>query len=135
MTSFRALAAGVCASLAAPLWAQGDAAAGYALFEMNCAQCHGTEAHGDGPMAEILAIAPPDLTGLAEAGEFPTARVARQIDGRDPMLAHGGEMPVYGQVFEGDDVVLRLASGQPMMTSRPIADLLAWLQEIQDARD
>ncbi len=111
-----------------------DAQAGYGLFEMHCAQCHGTEAQGDGPMAELLSISPPDLTQLVEDGRFPMARVARQIDGRDPMLAHGGTMPIYGRAFEGEDVVVRLPSGQPMITSKSIADLIAWLESVQVAR-
>lgn len=125
------LLAGICLALPAAAQDAGDPEAGYALYEMHCAQCHGTDATGGGPMAELLAIDPPDLTGLAGGGAFPVARVARQIDGRDPMLAHGGDMPVYGRSFEGADVMLQLPSGQPMITSQPIADLLAWLQTVQ----
>lgn len=40
-------------------------------------------------------------------------------------------MPVYGDFFEGRDVGLKTDSGQPIMTSQPIADLVAWLQSIQ----
>jgi hypothetical protein len=84
-------------------------------------------------MAEALTVAPPNLTMLAEDGAFPALRVARQIDGRDPLVAHGGEMPLYGRWFEGDgaDVAMTGPGGQPMMLSRPIADLIAYLMEIQ----
>ena len=119
-------------ALGPPAAAQ-DAGAGAALYGDFCAVCHGPAGRGDGPMAEALTVAPPDLTMLAEDGEFPVLRVARQIDGRDPLVAHGGEMPLYGQWFEGDgsDVAMTGPGGQPMMLSRPIADLIAYLMEIQ----
>ncbi|MCA8880199.1 MAG: c-type cytochrome [Rhodobacteraceae bacterium] len=119
---------------AGPAWAQEpDPANGQVLYSRHCSQCHGPDAKGNGPMAEILAIAPPDLTQLAahNDGVFPTEAVARQIDGRAPILAHGGEMPVFGPFFGGDDIVVPLPSGQPMMTSLAIADLLAFLESIQ----
>lgn len=121
------------ASLVSPAFAQ-DAAEGEGLFAAYCATCHGADASGSGPMAELIAIKTPDLTGLAarNGGVFPAAAVAGQIDGRDPLQAHGGDMPVFGRFFEGDAVVpLKVETGQPMMTSPPIADLLAWLETIQ----
>ena len=110
-----------------------DPEAGRAYFASYCAACHGQDAAGNGPMAEIVAIRTPDLTGLAarSGGTFPVAEVAAQIDGRNPVLAHGGQMPLYGDFFDGEDVILQLPSGQPMATSRPIADLLAYLASIQ----
>ncbi len=41
-------------------------------------------------------------------------------------------MPVYGDFFEGDDTALKTASGQPLMTSRAISDLVAYLKDIQE---
>lgn len=108
--------------------------AGARLFVSYCAACHGMEARGDGQMAPILTVLPPDLTQLAatNGGVFPTFRVVRQIDGRDPLLAHGGVMPLYGDFFMGDDVAIASEAGQPIMTSRAIADVVAWLEEIQE---
>jgi hypothetical protein len=63
---------------------------------------------------------------------FPLMRVIRRIDGRNPLVSHGSDMPVYGELFEGDDTALKLPSGQPVMTSRAIADLVVFLQAIQD---
>jgi mono/diheme cytochrome c family protein len=124
----------IAASLALPVpaFAQ-DAMAGATLYGDFCAVCHGATGTGDGPMAEVLTIAPPDLTALAAGGAFPVLRVARQIDGRHPLKAHGGAMPLFGPWFEGDgaDVVLQAEGGQPVMMSRPIADLITYLQEIQ----
>lgn len=85
-------------------------------------------------MAEMMAIRTPDLTRLAarNGAEFPTGAVARQIDGRWPVLAHGGEMPIFGPALQSDQhIALPLPSGQPMMTSLPIANLIAYLKSLQ----
>ncbi len=104
------------------------------LYRTYCWQCHGFEATGDGPMAEMLAIRTPDLTKLAARndGVFPTERVAQQVDGRSPLLAHGGEMPIFGPALDSDkQIALSLPSGQPMMTGVPLASLIAFLETIQ----
>jgi mono/diheme cytochrome c family protein len=75
--------------------------AGGALFATYCATCHGTSAHGDGPLAAQLRRVPPDLTKYTarNGGVFPSDRVNRIIDGRD-IASHGSrEMPVWGDVF------------------------------------
>ena len=112
----------------------GDVATGAGLYFSYCAACHGLEARGDGEMAGILTILPSDLTRLSEAndGAFPITDVVRQIDGRDPLMAHGGVMPLYGEFLEGDDVAIPSEAGQPIMTSRAIADLTAFLKAIQE---
>ena len=71
-----------------------DREAGQALFFSYCSQCHGFDATGVGPMAELLSIATPDLTTLSvnNGGVFPTEAVAMKIDGRSSVLAHGGDM-------------------------------------------
>lgn len=114
--------------------AVGDARRGAELYAAHCAVCHGVEAQGDGPMAPILLVPPADLRTLVarHGGTFPLARVVTRIDGRDPLVAHGSDMPIWGGFFEGRDVALRTDAGQPMLTSRPIADLVAWLRTIQD---
>ena len=111
----------------------GDATVGDALYQAHCAVCHGIEAMGNGPMAPVLLVQPSDLTTLIARhdGVFPLERVAARIDGRDPLVAHGSQMPVYGAFYEGKDVVLRTEAGQPMLTSQPIADIVAWLRTIQ----
>ena len=111
-----------------------DAPSGANLYAGYCAACHGIEARGDGPMAAILEVLPADLTQLAadNGGTLPVARIAGRIDGRDPLLAHGGPMPLYGEFFQGDDVAIKAETGQPILTSRAIADLIAWLETIQE---
>jgi mono/diheme cytochrome c family protein len=112
-----------------------DIVAGQEIYAAHCVQCHGTDAKGDGPMAELLAIDTPNLTDLAKRNDniFPTHVVAMQIDGRAPMLAHGGEMPVFGPFLDSDQhVVLRMADGQPMMTGLPLANIVTYLESIQE---
>jgi mono/diheme cytochrome c family protein len=119
---------------AAPLAAQ-DATVGAGLYAAHCAACHGAEARGNGQKAPELNPAPADLTALAagNGGDFPLLRVARRIDGRDPLVAHGSPMPVFGPFFEAvPSVALKTASGQPVMLSQPVADLIAWLQAVQE---
>ena len=118
--------------LAAPAAAQ-DAAQGEALFGFYCATCHGNSAKGNGPMSPSLVVAPVNLTRLAaeNGGVFPISRVIMRIDGRDPLISHGSMMPVYGDFFEGTNVPTKAETGQPIMTSQPIVDLLAYLQGLQ----
>ena len=110
-----------------------DAREGAEVYHQHCATCHGVEATGHGPMAGVLVIKPKDLTALkAESGGvFPTERVVRRIDGRDPLVSHGSPMPVYGYFFEGNDTSIKTAAGQPILTSKPIADLVAFMESVQ----
>lgn len=111
-----------------------DAEVGHDLYQTHCATCHGTDARGGGPMAPVLMVLPPDLRNVTarNGGIFPVARVISRIDGRDPLVSHGSAMPVYGDFFEGDDTPIKAETGQPMMTSRPIVDLIAFLRDIQE---
>jgi mono/diheme cytochrome c family protein len=110
-----------------------DLEVGASLYADYCAVCHGAELQGDGPMAPALRVAPPDLTTLAADGTFPLLDVARQIDGRTRVAAHGGDMPLFGRYFEGQgpDVAMSGPGGQPVMMSQPLADLIAFLMEEQ----
>jgi mono/diheme cytochrome c family protein len=67
-----------------------------------CASCHGIDADGRGPMAHALTTSPPDLRYLGEryGMPLPTGTIARFIDGRQYVAAHGPrEMPVWGRRF------------------------------------
>ncbi|NNK16214.1 MAG: c-type cytochrome [Sulfitobacter sp.] len=111
-----------------------DVSEGAEIFSSICATCHGLTAVGNGPMAAILLVQPADLTTLTQRndGIFPTFRVATSIDGRDPMVSHGSEMPVFGDFFEGvKNVPLKSNSGQPILVSQPIGDVVVYLQSIQ----
>ncbi|NOD61924.1 MULTISPECIES: cytochrome c [unclassified Ruegeria] len=110
-----------------------DAKIGEELYMHYCATCHGIDATGQGPMASVLVVQPSDLTSLSgEGGVFPTARVVARIDGRDPLVSHGSPMPVYGPYFDGQDTSMKTPQGQPILTSQPIVDLVAYLETLQD---
>ena len=117
---------------ATPALAQ-DPAAGLQTYMDHCATCHGVEAKGGGPMAPSLLLQPPDLTTLSARNEgvLPIVRIVTRIDGRDPLVAHGSPMPVYGDFFEGFDVAVKAETGQPIMTSQPVVDLLAFIASVQ----
>jgi len=110
----------------------GDPRVGQDLYERHCAVCHGLDGEGGGPMAPVLIVQPSDLTTMTERHDrFPVTRIVTRIDGRDPLVAHGSSMPVWGDFFEGQDVALKTETGQPIQTSRPIVDLVAYLEELQ----
>lgn len=111
-----------------------DIQAGRETYWRYCSSCHGEDADGMGPMRPVLVVPPADLTRLAEenGGVFPLDRVIRRIDGRDPLVSHGSEMPVYGDFFsQGGRVSLETESGETIETSGVVADLVAYLRGIQ----
>jgi mono/diheme cytochrome c family protein len=73
-----------------------------ALYRRYCASCHGLTGKGDGPVAELFKVAPPDLTRLAEryGDQDLVEHVQQAIDGRRTIRAHGErDMPVWGEFF------------------------------------
>jgi mono/diheme cytochrome c family protein len=105
---------------------------GSELFKTYCAACHGTSAHGDGPLAANMKKPPPDLTQFAarNGGVFPAALVAQIIDGRQPVKGHGGpDMPVWGDAFKAS----RLGSSEESVQAR-IRALVEYLEHIQERR-
>ena len=127
----RALA--IAAALAAGAAGAQDARVGERLYTRYCTACHGAGGTGDGPMSRVLTVEPPDLTRLAarNGGSFPRRRVIWRIDGRDPVLAHGNEMPVYGDLLSGDRLGIRDNTGETIRSTRPMADLIAFLESLQ----
>ena len=79
-------------------WAQ-DAVPGKMEYLSSCAACHGENGKGNGVLASVLKVPPPDLTTLSRRndGHFPLAAVTEIIDGRTLIAAHGTrEMPIWG---------------------------------------
>jgi len=114
-----------------------DVEDGRDLFLYFCAECHGKDAASEGPTAEILAIDPPVLTNLAgrNEGVFPVESVAMQVDGRMPIAAHS-YMPVFGPSLDGDQLVsFALPSGQPMMVTQHLGNLITYLMSVQVQAD
>ena len=77
-------------------------------YMFSCADCHGVDGKGNGPVAEYMKPKVPDLTVLAKhSGDvFPFARVYDVIDGRQVVEAHGPrDMLIWGNEFsrEGEN--------------------------------
>lgn len=69
-------------------------------YEIQCSICHGLDAKGNGFYTASLKVPPPDLTSLSRknAGVFPVDRIAKVIDGRTQITAHGSrDMPIWGK--------------------------------------
>ena len=113
-------------SLQAPSTGVNDT--GSQLFRTHCASCHGTTARGNGPLAERLRNAPPDLTTYAarNRGVFPSERLRQIIDGRGVPTHGDRDMPVWGAAFK----VSREGSGEEAVAAR-IAAILKYLEGIQ----
>jgi mono/diheme cytochrome c family protein len=105
------------------------AMSGEQLYVRFCASCHGTEGHGDGPVAQSFARPIPDLTLIARrhGGKFQREWVERTIDGRQKIASHGAyAMPVWGEDFSqtGDPDAERA-------TRTMIARLVDYLETLQ----
>jgi len=111
-----------------------DIRAGREVYDRYCAACHGPDGTGEGPLQRVLDVPPGDLTRLQRSndGRFPLARVVRRIDGRDPLDAHGGEMPVYGEIFADRSMTLGPEDGETVRGSPRMADLVAYLRRLQN---
>ena len=109
--------------------AEGDV--GRSHYVRYCASCHGIDGRGKGPVAKELKKPPTDLTRIAarRKGRFPDAEIARYIDGRTVVPAHGTrEMPVWGERFStqyGSDSIAE------EVTRGKIGVLIQYLKRIQ----
>jgi mono/diheme cytochrome c family protein len=124
--------------LAAVTPARADTAADPLLAEMgaqtyqqHCAACHGLSGRGDGPAAAALETPASDLTRIAARrnGVFPTGEIAKFIDGRFHIPAHGNrEMPVWGDHFGMGVPETEISES---ITRGKIATLVEYLKSIQ----
>ncbi len=107
---------------------QAQAVRGEKLFKQYCYSCHGQK--GDGIMAASLKKQPADLTQILKSrrtAEFPVLEIARMIDGRKLVKAHGDrEMPVWGEVFKQE---MHLDEDQ---LKGKLGELIAYLISIQE---
>lgn len=77
-------------------------ASGQQMFKDYCAVCHGATAKGDGPAADLLKTAPPDLTMMAKNnnGKFPADHFVAVLHFGTAGHAHGtSDMPIWGPLF------------------------------------
>lgn len=122
-------------TLAASHAAAADLELGRTTFAGACAACHGAEAKGDGPMAELISIPVPDLTRIAvrNGDTFPWLEVVHLIDGRTGLRGHGGPMPLFGALFADDAAAADAPDGTPVITSARVLALTDYLAAIQAA--
>lgn len=108
---------------------EGVEVAGKNRYMDYCAVCHGDDAKGAGPFANLLATAPSDLTVLTKnaGGEFPFNRIFETIDGRTNVGgAHGSkEMPIWGGEWKGSSVASETA-----LRGR-ILEMIIYLRSVQ----
>lgn len=79
-------------------------ASGQELYVSYCMICHGET--GNGSMAELLTVPPPDLTKISvrRGGQFPEEEIFQIIDGRQSLKGHGTrDMPIWGLTFKNSE--------------------------------
>jgi mono/diheme cytochrome c family protein len=104
--------------------------AGKQTYMEHCATCHGNDGRGNGPVASVLRMPPPDLRTLAlrHGGKFPEDYVTNVLRFGIQIPAHGtSDMPVWGPIFGV------LENGNELAVRRRIKYLCDFLATIQDA--
>lgn len=96
------------------------------IFKVQCAPCHGM---GEiAPTVDTLSILAADLTQITQrwgTGKFPVGEIARYIDGRKEVAAHGPRvMPVWGEVYKAEGMDETEIKGRK-------GELIAYLMSIQ----
>jgi len=104
---------------------------GAKIYANNCTACHGFRADEEAVLAggEIA----PNLSQISarNGGEFPRAAVLSQIDGFSRGSHAGQVMPEFGAELTGPLVPVDI-DGTLTPTPRPLAALLAYLEDIQE---
>jgi hypothetical protein len=117
-------------------------------FLSRCAECHGDDGKGAGPIAGKLKIRPADLTLIARKnnGVFSPDAVAEAIDGRSTIHTHHSPaMPIWGcrqgpppgskrRLHESKPVesLLDLPCDPEEVIRRRIQDIVEYLGQIQE---
>jgi mono/diheme cytochrome c family protein len=117
-------------------------------FLSRCAECHGDDGKGAGPIAGKLKIRPADLTLIAKKnnGVFLPDAVAEAIDGRSATNPHHSPaMPIWGcrhgprpgfnkKLYEPKPVesLLDLPCDPEEVIQRRIRDIVEYLGQIQE---
>ncbi len=109
------------------------ASGGEAMYRDYCGSCHGFDAKGNGPLVSVLKVHPTDLTQLTKEnhGVFPALHLAKIIDGRETVRAHGTpEMPVWGRQFSMQEK--GTMGAEKAAVSGRIQAVIAYLDSIQE---
>ena len=94
---------------------------GQKLYQSYCGSCHGVTGAGNGPVASVLKVPPPNLQRLGEryGRPLPDSLLAF-IDGRKQVLAHGDrEMPVWGR-----SLIFILEDGESLPEESEVREVL-----------
>jgi mono/diheme cytochrome c family protein len=148
------VAATVMIGLNASGWAeelqagQEDFQTGQVEYMSNCAQCHGVDGKGQGPLALKLKTKPADLTAIAKRnnGVFPLNAIYQTIDGRSATGSHGArDMPIWGCRYEAAPIrrkkgykpkpteqLLNLPCDSEAVIGRRILAIVGYLSQIQE---
>ncbi len=104
---------------------------GAKLYADNCTACHGFRADEEVVLAGGQSA--PNLSQISARndGEFPRAAVLSQIDGFSRGSHAGQVMPEFGAELSGPLVPVDI-DGTLTPTPRPLAALLAYLEDIQE---
>jgi mono/diheme cytochrome c family protein len=101
---------------------------GKQTFSSYCAQCHGSDGRGGGPVASDLQKPPADLTRIAKnnGGRFPELQVTSVLESGVPSSGnHSSQMPVWGPRFA------RMSHLSPNDRELRILNLIRYLESIQ----
>lgn len=104
---------------------------GKAIYEKECAQCHGGAGEGAGPASLGIGVAPPDLTQLSirNDGTFPREFVRRFVMGLVEKEDPDAAMPEFSKV--GLRHVYPDGGADGEVLEADFADLLDYLEAIQ----
>lgn len=75
-------------------------------FVWNCAECHGQDGRGKGPLASALIKPPADLTQIAKKnlGVFPDDKIFKIIAGTENVMGHQSfQMPKFWERFQNTE--------------------------------
>jgi mono/diheme cytochrome c family protein len=108
--------------------------AGRAEYLSACAACHGENADGNGPIAQMLKTRVPGLRTMAadNEGQFPLLETFMIVDGRTGIRGHGNPMPVFGDRYKADVGAARGDYGSEQAVRARVLELVYYLQAIQD---
>jgi hypothetical protein len=118
--------------------ADGESVSAPRDFMELCADCHGADARGNGPLAENLPKKPPDLTRIEERahGVFDRKAIYDWIVGLKMTESHGSrEMPIWGdwlmdEAIEGS-TSLDAAEAAEKEIERRIMAIVEYLETLQ----
>jgi mono/diheme cytochrome c family protein len=105
---------------------------GAQMWKDYCAACHGMSGRGDGPAAELLKSAPPDLSLLAKRnnGEFPADRFRSVLCFGGGGHAHGtSDMPIWGPLFRSQEEVTLFPQGAAELRIHNLSEFVKSLQQ------